>query len=148
MLNACSKLGYVWYKLFHAIQAILVNVKWKIRSQWNFRNRQLSKFEIIIQYPFSFHYQVDEKSFEAFSVICGLALHHAKLYEKIKRSEQKRKIALDVLSYHSRFVRLICSSFDVFVAAEKCSIHQNSNFFIVRSNRVIPFEVFHISFTK
>ena len=46
--------------------------------------------------------QVDEKAFEAFAVICGLALHHAKLYEKIKRSEQKRKIALDVLSYHSR----------------------------------------------
>ena len=26
-----------------------------------------------------------------FSVYCGLALHHAKLYDKIRRSEQKYK---------------------------------------------------------
>lgn len=32
---------------------------------------------------------------------CGLALHHAKLYDKIRRSEQKYKVTLEVLSYHS-----------------------------------------------
>lgn len=32
---------------------------------------------------------------------CGLALHHAKLYDKIRRSEQKYRVALDVLSYHN-----------------------------------------------
>ena len=32
--------------------------------------------------------QVDEEAFETFAVYCGLALHHAKLYEKIRRSEQ------------------------------------------------------------
>ena len=32
---------------------------------------------------------------------CGLALHHAKLYDKIHRSEQKHKVALEVLSYHN-----------------------------------------------
>lgn len=30
----------------------------------------------------------DESSFETFAVYCGLALHHAKLYDRIKRSEQ------------------------------------------------------------
>ncbi|WAR23266.1 PDE5-like protein [Mya arenaria] len=44
----------------------------------------------------------DEESFETFAVYCGLALHHAKLYEKIRRSEQKYKVALEVLSYHSQ----------------------------------------------
>ena len=36
-------------------------------------------------------FQEDEEAFEMFSVYCGLALHHAKLYDKIRRSEQKYK---------------------------------------------------------
>lgn len=32
---------------------------------------------------------------------CGLALHHAKLYDKVRRSEQKYRVALEVLSYHN-----------------------------------------------
>lgn len=32
---------------------------------------------------------------------CGLALHNAKLYDKIRRSDQKYKVALEVLSYHN-----------------------------------------------
>ena len=36
--------------------------------------------------------QQDEESFKTFSVYCGLALHHAKLYDKIRRSEQKYKV--------------------------------------------------------
>lgn len=32
--------------------------------------------------------KADEDSFEMFAVYCGLALHHAKLYDKIRRSEQ------------------------------------------------------------
>ncbi|CAJ0954939.1 unnamed protein product, partial [Mesorhabditis belari] len=43
----------------------------------------------------------DEDSFEMFAVYCGLALHHAKLYDKIRRSEQKHRVALEVLAYHS-----------------------------------------------
>uniref|UniRef100_A0AAR5Q408 3',5'-cyclic-GMP phosphodiesterase n=1 Tax=Dendroctonus ponderosae TaxID=77166 RepID=A0AAR5Q408_DENPD len=43
----------------------------------------------------------DEAAFETFAVYCGLALHHAKLYDKIKKSEQKYKVALEVLSYHN-----------------------------------------------
>ncbi|XP_026470475.1 probable 3',5'-cyclic phosphodiesterase pde-5 isoform X2 [Ctenocephalides felis] len=43
----------------------------------------------------------DEEAFEMFAVYCGLALHHAKLYDKIKRSEQKYRVALEVLSYHN-----------------------------------------------
>lgn len=43
----------------------------------------------------------DENAFETFAVYCGLALHHAKLYDKIKKSEQKYKVALEVLSYHN-----------------------------------------------
>ncbi|CAH1180236.1 unnamed protein product [Phaedon cochleariae] len=43
----------------------------------------------------------DEEAFETFAIYCGLALHHAKLYDKIRKSEQKYKVALDVLSYHN-----------------------------------------------
>jgi len=43
----------------------------------------------------------DEEAFRTFAVYCGLALHHAKLYDKIRRSEQKYKVALEVLSYHN-----------------------------------------------
>ncbi|XP_055540306.1 probable 3',5'-cyclic phosphodiesterase pde-5 isoform X2 [Wyeomyia smithii] len=43
----------------------------------------------------------DEEAFEMFAVYCGLALHHAKLFDKIRRSEQKYRVALEVLSYHN-----------------------------------------------
>lgn len=43
----------------------------------------------------------DEEAFEMFAVYCGLALHHAKLYDKIRKSEQKYRVALEVLSYHN-----------------------------------------------
>ncbi len=39
----------------------------------------------------------DEEAFQTFAVYCGLALHHAKLYDKIRRSEQKFKVALEVV---------------------------------------------------
>ncbi|UYV79495.1 hypothetical protein LAZ67_17002899 [Cordylochernes scorpioides] len=45
--------------------------------------------------------QVDEESFSTFAIYCGLALHHAKLYDKIRRSEQKHRLALEILAYHS-----------------------------------------------
>ncbi|XP_025109858.1 probable 3',5'-cyclic phosphodiesterase pde-5 isoform X2 [Pomacea canaliculata] len=44
----------------------------------------------------------DEEAFETFAIYCGLALHHAKLYDKVRRSEQKYRVALEVLSYHSQ----------------------------------------------
>lgn len=47
----------------------------------------------------------DEEAFEMFAVYCGLALHHAKLYDKIRRSEQKYRVALEVLSYHNTCTR-------------------------------------------
>ncbi|KAG8199264.1 hypothetical protein JTE90_003687 [Oedothorax gibbosus] len=43
----------------------------------------------------------DEEAFSTFAIYCGLALHHAKLYDKIRKSEQKHKLALEILSYHS-----------------------------------------------
>lgn len=43
----------------------------------------------------------DEEAFETFAMYCGLALHHAKLYDKIRRSEKKYRVALEVLSYHN-----------------------------------------------
>ena len=55
----------------------------------------------------------DEEAFRVFSVYCGLALHYAKLYDKIRRSEQKYKVALEVLSYHNAAsceeVEMICN---------------------------------------
>ena len=47
----------------------------------------------------------DEESFQIFSIFCGLALHHAKLYDKIRRSEQKLKVTHEVLSYHNTATR-------------------------------------------
>uniref|UniRef100_A0AC35FE77 3',5'-cyclic-nucleotide phosphodiesterase n=1 Tax=Panagrolaimus sp. PS1159 TaxID=55785 RepID=A0AC35FE77_9BILA len=52
--------------------------------------------------------QVDEEAFETFAVYCGLALHHAKLYDKIRRSEIKHRVAMEVLSYHG-----VCNSDEV-----------------------------------
>uniref|UniRef100_A0AC35U9Z2 Phosphodiesterase n=1 Tax=Rhabditophanes sp. KR3021 TaxID=114890 RepID=A0AC35U9Z2_9BILA len=43
----------------------------------------------------------DRVDFEIFAVYCGLALHHAKLYGKLKRADEKYKVALEVLHYHS-----------------------------------------------
>lgn len=43
----------------------------------------------------------DQASFSTFAIYCGLALHHAKLYDKIRRSAQKYRVALEVLSYHN-----------------------------------------------
>lgn len=43
----------------------------------------------------------DEEAFEMFAIYCGLALHHATLYDKIQRSEQKYRVALEILSYHN-----------------------------------------------
>ena len=34
----------------------------------------------------------DEEAFRLFSVYCGLAIHYAKLYDKIRRSEGKLKV--------------------------------------------------------
>ncbi|CAG9558101.1 unnamed protein product [Danaus chrysippus] len=43
----------------------------------------------------------DEVAFEIFSTFFGLALHHARLYDKIMRKEQRYRVALEVLSYHN-----------------------------------------------
>lgn len=51
-------------------------------------------------------FQEDEEAFETFAVYCGLALHHAKLYEKIRKSEQKYRVALEVLCYHNSCTEL------------------------------------------
>ncbi|KAL7039777.1 hypothetical protein ACKWTF_000110 [Chironomus riparius] len=59
----------------------------------------------------SYFSKEDEEAFETFAVYCGLALHHAKLYDKIRRSEKKYRVALEVLSYHNQ-----CNDYDL----EKC----------------------------
>ncbi|CAB3226351.1 unnamed protein product [Arctia plantaginis] len=43
----------------------------------------------------------DEVAFEIFSTFFGLSLHHARLYDRIMRKEQKYRVALEVLSYHN-----------------------------------------------
>uniref|UniRef100_T1J2B1 Phosphodiesterase n=1 Tax=Strigamia maritima TaxID=126957 RepID=T1J2B1_STRMM len=52
--------------------------------------------------------QDDIESFQTFATYCGLALHHAKLYDKIQRSENRFKIAMEMVNYHSS-----CSEDDV-----------------------------------
>ncbi|KOB75465.1 putative 3',5'-cyclic phosphodiesterase pde-5 [Operophtera brumata] len=43
----------------------------------------------------------DEITFNIFASFFGIALHHARLYDKITRKEQKYRVALEVLSYHN-----------------------------------------------
>ncbi|KAJ8979761.1 hypothetical protein NQ317_015238 [Molorchus minor] len=50
---------------------------------------------------FGYFTRDDEEAFAMFAVYCGLALHHAKLYDKIIKSEQRYRVALEVLSYHN-----------------------------------------------
>lgn len=50
---------------------------------------------------FGYFTKEDEEAFETFAIYCGLALHHAKLYDKIRRSEKKYRVALEILSYHN-----------------------------------------------
>ena len=39
---------------------------------------------------------------EQFVAYIGIALHHAKLYDKIRKSEQKVKVTQEVLTYHNQ----------------------------------------------
>ncbi|XP_039763171.1 probable 3',5'-cyclic phosphodiesterase pde-5 isoform X2 [Pararge aegeria] len=43
----------------------------------------------------------DEVAFQNTSIFFGLALNNAKLYNDIKRNEQRYKVALEILSYHN-----------------------------------------------
>ena len=43
----------------------------------------------------------DEQAFQTFAVYCGLALHNAKLYDRLWKSEQRYKVAMEILSYHA-----------------------------------------------
>lgn len=43
---------------------------------------------------FGFFTKQDEEAFATFAVYCGLALHHAKLYDKIRKSQQKYKVGI------------------------------------------------------
>merc|ERR1711892_1177536 len=44
----------------------------------------------------------DEVTMEQFVAYIGSALHHAKLYDKIRKSEQRIKVTQEVLSYHNQ----------------------------------------------
>ncbi|KAI0979393.1 hypothetical protein GJ496_001549 [Pomphorhynchus laevis] len=43
----------------------------------------------------------DEIAFKLFANYCGLALGHAQMYERLIISEQKLKVAIDILTYHA-----------------------------------------------
>ncbi|XP_076334863.1 putative 3',5'-cyclic phosphodiesterase pde-5 [Tachypleus tridentatus] len=58
--------------------------------------------------------KLDEENFETFATYCGLALHHAKLYERIRRSQKKYMVALEMLSYHN-----VCSEEEVNFVKDK-----------------------------
>ncbi|XP_076318888.1 putative 3',5'-cyclic phosphodiesterase pde-5 isoform X2 [Tachypleus tridentatus] len=66
--------------------------------------------------------KTDEEAFATFATYCGLALHHAKLYDKIRRSEQKYKVALEVLSYHNT-----CTEMEVNEIKHSSSIHNTQS---------------------
>ncbi|XP_019850838.1 PREDICTED: cGMP-specific 3',5'-cyclic phosphodiesterase-like isoform X2 [Amphimedon queenslandica] len=44
---------------------------------------------------------MEQESFQVFSMYCGLAIHNVLNYEKIKRANAKQTVALEVLSYHA-----------------------------------------------
>ncbi|XP_023234768.1 probable 3',5'-cyclic phosphodiesterase pde-5 [Centruroides sculpturatus] len=64
------------------------------------RNHVIGVVQMVNKVNGSFS-KIDEEAFATFATYCGLALHHAKLYDKIRRSEQKYKVALEILSYHN-----------------------------------------------
>ncbi|RXG72469.1 putative 3',5'-cyclic phosphodiesterase pde-5 [Armadillidium vulgare] len=72
-------------------------------SRFNRNVDQITKYvtKSILCMPILIRKSEDEESFETFAIYCGLALHHAKLYDKIRRSEQKYKVALEIMSYHA-----------------------------------------------
>ncbi|XP_048589168.1 dual 3',5'-cyclic-AMP and -GMP phosphodiesterase 11 isoform X2 [Nematostella vectensis] len=43
----------------------------------------------------------DENLFEAFAIFCGMAIHSTVMYENVNKAMAKRKVALEVLSYHA-----------------------------------------------
>jgi len=45
--------------------------------------------------------QNDENLFEAFAIFCGMAIHNTYIFEECVKANARRKIALDVLSYHA-----------------------------------------------
>ena len=46
--------------------------------------------------------RADERLFEAYAVFCGLGMMAVKAHDSTRRSEQRLKVTLDVLSYHCR----------------------------------------------
>ena len=44
----------------------------------------------------------DEKAFKTFSVYCGLALHHAKLYDKIRKAESNERVGQELCAYYAQ----------------------------------------------
>ena len=46
--------------------------------------------------------QQDEESFKTFAVYCGLALHHAKLYDKIRKAESNVQVGQELCAYYSQ----------------------------------------------
>ncbi|XP_013786130.1 probable 3',5'-cyclic phosphodiesterase pde-5 [Limulus polyphemus] len=77
------------------------------------RNRVIGVVQMVNKESGSFT-KGDEEAFATFATYCGLALHHAKLYERIRRSQKKYMVALEMLSYHS-----ICSEEEVSFVKDK-----------------------------
>ncbi|KAJ2954151.1 hypothetical protein O0L34_g2378 [Tuta absoluta] len=82
-----------------------------------------------------FHHE-DEVAFGIFSTFFGLALHHARLYDRILRKEQKYRVALEVLSYHNT-----CKENEVqALLADKEHINADLNDFYLDPFKLIEFE--------
>lgn len=78
----------------------------------------------------------DEVAFEIFSTFFGLALHHARLYDRIMRKEQKYRVALEVLSYHNT-----CRENEVqAIVGDKQGLDTNVNDFYLDPYRFTEFE--------
>lgn len=78
----------------------------------------------------------DEVSFEIFSTFFGLALHHARLYDRIMRKEQKYRVALEVLSYHNT-----CREFEVqAMLSDKENVAANLNDFALDPYKFSEFQ--------
>ena len=58
----------------------------------------------------------DEEAFRLFSVYCGLALHYAKLYDKIRRSEGKLKVQSGALQVRDS------DGFRVYLSVFRCML--------------------------
>ena len=65
---------------------------------------------------------------QVFASYIGLALHHAKLYDKIKKNEQKYKVVQEVVNYQSAAPQREVQEVIILRKGPRLEIHDSPDF--------------------